>query len=98
MDDGCRQATLTSPSPSALQGDSAADVVIAALGVLLRATPEGLDTAIVDALGMAARATAAARGFVVLHSGAGWSISHEWCSPGIEPTRDHVQAMAIDAL
>ena len=98
MDDGCRQATLTSPSPSALQGNSAADVVIAALGVLLRATPEGLDTAIVEALGMAARATAAGRGFVVLHSGAGWSISHEWCSPGIEPTRDHVQAMAIDAL
>ena len=72
-----------SPFPDPLQGRSAADVVIAALGVLLRATPEGLDNAIAEALGLAARATQADRGFLFLGAGAAWTMTHEWCAPDV---------------
>ncbi|MCB1344164.1 MAG: PAS domain S-box protein [Rhodobacteraceae bacterium] len=98
MDDGSRQSTLMSPFPDPLQGRSAADVVIAALGVLLRATPEGLDNAIAEALGLAARATQADRGFLFLGAGAAWTMTHEWCAPGVAAVHDRLQGVAIESL
>lgn len=60
--------------------------------------PGEIDSGIQHALEATGRFTGADRGYVVLLSGNGTSVSniHEWCAPGIMPQRDRIQGQVSD--
>lgn len=86
MDDFTRQAKAARRAPGA-----AHDLVIGALGLLLRAAPGDLDAAIVAVLEQLAEALPADRAFLYMQFGGRWAKTHEWHRPHIPPAIDYLQ-------
>ncbi|MCB1390912.1 MAG: PAS domain S-box protein [Rhodobacteraceae bacterium] len=86
MDDGSRQVESASSAR-----DSASDLVIDALGLLLRAAPEQLDAAIVSVLQRLAMATGVDRVYLYTRQGGGWQQSHQWHRPSVPPAVDYLR-------
>ncbi len=93
MEDGSRQAEMTQRL-----ADEAHTVVIGALGMLLRATPEGLDDTIDAVLGQLAAVSGADRAYLFVQRGTTWANTHEWCGPGVAPMKAQLQSVPVDAL
>ncbi|MFN3955880.1 MAG: PAS domain S-box protein [Pararhodobacter sp.] len=73
-------------------------VVVAALGALLRANADGLDAAINHVLGEIGNLSGADRGYVLLREDDGlWFNTHEWCAPGVQPMKEHLQGVPLDS-
>ncbi|WP_417599454.1 PAS domain S-box protein [Pararhodobacter oceanensis] len=79
-------------------GDTASEVAIAALGQLLRAAPEDLDTAILAVLERLAVHAGADRAYLFLKTGDLWSNSHEYCAPDVDSVNSQFQNMTAEEL
>jgi PAS domain S-box-containing protein len=62
---------------------AAGAVVIEALGLLLRATPDALDRAIEAVLGKLGAQADAHRAHLFIRTGGRWACTHEWCADGV---------------
>ena len=85
MDDGSRQAKSAPPLPGA-----AHDIVIDALGLLLRAAPDELDAAIVAVLERLTVALRADRAYLYMRRATGWVQTHDWHAAAIPPAADYM--------
>lgn len=96
MDDGSRQAKVAAHQKAMVH-----DIVIDALGLLLRAAPDELDAAIVSVLHRLADAFPADRAYLYMMGEAGWAMTHEWHAASVPAATDytlepHPSALVID--
>jgi|GEM_PF-684736 len=77
-----KNASIPIPQPNRAS-DVASGIVIEALGLLLRAAPDQLDSAIDAVLAKVAQASGADRAHLSLLNGDVWTCSNEWCAPGV---------------
>lgn len=75
-------------------------LVLSVAAALTSAEERDVDGSIELALRQSAELTGADRTYLFLLSDSGTHISntHEWCAPGIEPARDHLQRLPLDAF
>lgn len=72
------------------------EMIIEALGRLLRAEQHELDGAVAHVLGEVGERLKADRISVLLKDDAGWHCSHEWCAQAVASVADALQALPLD--
>lgn len=71
------------------------DTVIDALGLLLRAGPEQLDTAIVSVLHRLGTAVGAERALLCTAGPTGWRLTHQWHAPSCDAAADCLNGRSV---
>lgn len=75
------------------------ELVESHFGRLATSSPGRLDGELVAMLGSVTRFLGADRGYVIRfdHAARTWTMTHEWCGPGIEPSSDWEQEVDFEA-
>lgn len=93
MDDGPRETQLSSQAMLRTH-----DIVIEGLGMLLRATPDQLESAIAGVLALLGGVVSADRTCLFTRDGALWAPGHEWIADGVEALGRHRKSEMLTAL